>query len=37
VKGKGIAFAEDNLNWHHKSRIKTNEIEDMLRAIEAQE
>ena len=37
VKGKGIAFAEDNLNWHHKSRIKANEIEDMLRAIEAQE
>jgi transketolase len=37
VKGKGIAFAEDNLKWHHKSNIKGNEIEEMLRAIEAQE
>jgi transketolase len=37
VKGKGIAFAEDNLNWHHKSRIKPKEVEEMLLAIEAQE
>ena len=37
VKVKGIRFAEDNLNWHHKSRIKANEIEEMLLAIEAQE
>ena len=37
VKGKGIAFAEDNLNWHHKSRINANEVEEMLHAIEAQE
>lgn len=37
VKGKGIAFAEDNLNWHHKSRIQPTEVEEMLLAIEAQE
>jgi transketolase len=36
VKGKGIAFAEDNLDWHHKSRIKANEVEEMLLAIEGQ-
>jgi len=37
VKGKGIAFAEDNLNWHHKSNIKESEIEELVRAIEAHE
>jgi transketolase len=37
VKGKGIAFAENNLKWHHKSNIKGNEIEELVRAIEAQE
>jgi len=37
VKGKGIAFAENNLKWHHKSNIKGNEVEEMLHAIEAQE
>jgi transketolase len=37
VKGKGIAFAENNMKWHHKSSIKSNEVEDLLRAIEAGE
>lgn len=37
VKGKGISFAENNLKWHHKSSIKNNEVEDLLRAIEAAE
>jgi transketolase len=35
VKGKGIAFAENNLKWHHKSSIKSNEIDELLKAIEA--
>ena len=34
VKGKGVAFAENNLKWHHKSSLKDSEIEDLMRAIE---
>lgn len=34
VKGKGVAFAENNPMWHHKSRFKPNEIEELLRAVE---
>ncbi len=34
VKGKGISFAEHNMKWHHKSSIKSNEVEELLRAIE---
>jgi len=34
VKGKGVSFAENNMRWHHKSSIKENEIEELLRAIE---
>jgi transketolase len=35
VKGKGVAFAENNLKWHHKSTLKADEIQDLLGAIEA--
>jgi len=35
VKGKGIAFAEDNPAWHHKSSFNANDIEQLRRAIEA--
>ncbi len=34
IKGKGVAFAENNLKWHHKSSLKENEITELLRAIE---
>jgi transketolase len=37
VKGKGVAFAENNMKWHHKSSIKESEIEELMRAIEAAE
>ena len=37
VKGKGISFAEHNMKWHHKSSIKSNEVEELMRAIEASE
>jgi transketolase len=37
VKGKGVAFAENNLKWHHKSSIKEDEIVELMRAIEAAE
>lgn len=35
VKGKGIPYAEGNLNWHHKNSFKEGEIDQMLKAIEA--
>ncbi|MCW4048280.1 MAG: transketolase [Candidatus Bathyarchaeota archaeon] len=34
VKGKGIKFVENNLNWHHKSRITDEEIQSLLAALE---
>jgi transketolase len=37
VKGKGVGFAENDMKWHHKSSLKSNEIEDLMRAIEAAE
>ncbi|MFH1148472.1 MAG: transketolase [Pseudomonadota bacterium] len=33
VKGKGIAFAENNLEWHHKSKISDHEIEMLMRSL----
>lgn len=35
VKGKGAAFAEGKPEWHHKNTFKPDEIEELLRAIEA--
>lgn len=35
VKGKGIPFAENDANWHHKSSIKKDLITRMYAAIEA--
>ena len=34
VKGKGISFAENNLNWHHKSSIKDEEVQKLFKALE---
>lgn len=34
VKGKGAPFTENNLTWHHKSRITDEEIESLLAALE---
>jgi transketolase len=34
IKGKGVSFAENNLKWHHKSSLKANEVEELMRAIE---
>lgn len=34
VKGKGIAFAENDPTWHHKSRISAEDIARMRDAIE---
>ena len=34
VKGKGVSFAEGNMKWHHKSSVKPDEVEELMRAIE---
>ena len=30
IKGKGISFAENNPNWHHKSKLSEEEIKNLL-------
>ena len=35
VKGKGLAFAENDANWHHKSSIKKDLVAQMYDALEA--
>lgn len=34
IKGKGISFVENNLSWHHKSRLKPEEVQNLYEAIE---
>lgn len=34
VKGKGIAFVENNLKWHHKSSLKETELQALMSALE---
>jgi transketolase len=33
VKGKGAAFAENNMKWHHKNKVTDAEVESLLAAI----
>ncbi len=35
VKGKGIAFAENNMTWHHKNKVTAQDAERLLAALEA--
>lgn len=35
VKGKGIPFAENNLKYHHASRISDEQIDEMIDAVQA--
>jgi transketolase len=35
VKGKGLAFAENDANWHHKSSIKKDLVAQMYDALES--
>ncbi len=30
IKGKGISYVENNLEWHHKSKVSDEEIEGLL-------
>src|SRR5262245_54924185 len=34
VKGKGAAFAENNMKWHHKNKVTDQEVESLLAVIE---
>jgi transketolase len=34
VKGKGIPFAEDDPEWHHKSSIRADVVRDLYAALE---
>ena len=33
VKGKGAAFAENNMKWHHKNKVTDQEVASLLAAI----
>jgi transketolase len=33
VKGKGAAFAENNMKWHHKNKVSDQELDALLTAI----
>lgn len=30
IKGKGVSFVENNLNWHHKSKLTEDEVRALL-------
>ena len=34
IKGKGIPLVENNLKWHHKSRVTPEEVEMLMAALE---
>jgi transketolase len=35
VKGKGVAFAENNMVWHHQNKVTAEDAERLLAALEA--
>ena len=35
IKGKGVSFVENNLNWHHKTKITDEEARSLLGELEA--
>ncbi len=35
VKGKGIAFTENDMAWHHRSKVSGQDVERLLAALEA--
>ena len=30
IKGKGVSFVENNLNWHHKNKVSEDEVRSLL-------
>jgi transketolase len=37
IKGKGISFVENNLNWHHKNKVSDDEVKNLLAELEVKE
>ena len=37
IKGKGISFVENNLNWHHKNKVSDDEIRSLLAELEVKD
>ncbi len=36
VKGKGVSYVENNLKWHHRSKMTDEEIDGLFKALEAE-
>ena len=34
IKGKGVSFVENNLDWHHKSKVTEEDVRSLLAALE---
>jgi transketolase len=34
IKGKGVSFVENNLNWHHKNKVTEDEVNSLLAELE---
>jgi transketolase len=34
IKGKGVSFVENNLNWHHKNKVTEEEVKSLLAELE---
>ena len=34
IKGKGISYTENNLNWHHKTKLSDEELQSLLSELE---
>jgi len=34
IKGKGVSFVENNLNWHHKNKVTEDEVRSLLAELE---
>ena len=34
VKGKGIGFAENNMEWHHQNKVTAADVDRLIAALE---
>lgn len=34
IKGKGVSFVENNLNWHHKNKVSDDEVRSLVAELE---
>jgi transketolase len=37
IKGKGVSFVENNLNWHHKNKVTEEEVKSLLAELEVED